>query len=307
MQPPPYVEEEISKPSKEKKRKRGSPINTPKWKKSTIRKPKADTVALSPKMAQRLRDQEEEEEYDNCLLVSCERGSSDASKVAEPVVEETAVVLNKKAFSKSRAEMDQCEAELKKISKERDILKILYAKKERRSAISELVSAEGQVGGAASEGAQGEGGQTLGWRQGMDSLASEKETLREQLASLKHQFQSVKEESLARGRGIEELKAKSANELAKAKFDVEAIASSYRADVEAANTQAREISTAAEVMLSYIEKAKALEEEVVALLSNDEDSASGSNSGGYEEEDPEDEALEGAAPGDVAAEDAAPE
>nr|XP_016454803.1 PREDICTED: uncharacterized protein LOC107778984 [Nicotiana tabacum] len=92
--------------------------------------------------------------------------------------------------------------------------------------------------------------ETLRWRQGMDNLASEKETLREKLASFERQFQSVKEESLARDRKIEELKAKSAAELAKARSDVEVIMSSYRADAEAANARAKEISSAAEVKLS---------------------------------------------------------
>ncbi|XP_070007524.1 uncharacterized protein [Nicotiana sylvestris] len=238
MRPPPRGEEEISKPPKEKKKKRESPVNTPKRKKSTVLKPKVDTVALSLETAQRLRDQEEEE-YNDCLLVAHEKRSSDASKAAKPVVAETAIVLHKKAFFKSRAELAQYKAELKKISEER-------------------VLAEGRVGRATSGGAKAEGGRDLGV----------------ELASLKHQFQKVKEEILDQGRKIEELKAKSAAELAKAKSNAEA---------------------------------KALEEEAVALLSNDEDSSSGSDSGVDEEEDPKDEALEGAAPGDAAAEDAAPE
>lgn len=80
--------------------------------------------------------------------------------------------------------------------------------------------------------------ETLGWRQGMDSLASEKDTVREQLAPIKRHLRSVKEEILAQGRTIEELKAKSAAELAKAKSDAEAFISSYRDDLEAANTHA---------------------------------------------------------------------
>ncbi|XP_070030690.1 uncharacterized protein [Nicotiana sylvestris] len=171
---------------------------------------------------------------------------------------------------------------------------------------------------------------TLGWRQGMDSLASGKETLREQLASLERQLRSMKDESVARSLKIEELKAKSAAELAKAKSDDEAIISSYRADAEAANARAKEISFAAEVKLSSaldharrqsrretleevhvrdfdlsadIERAKTLEEEATALRSDEDDSVSGSESGGEEDEVPEGEALEDVAPEDVAAED----
>ncbi|XP_070030038.1 uncharacterized protein [Nicotiana sylvestris] len=300
----PPGEEEISKPPKEKKRKRGSPVNTPKRKKSTVRKPKADTVALSPETSQCLRHQEEEQD-DHCLLVAHERGSPDTSKTAEPVVAEMVVVLHKKAFSKSRAELAQCEAELKKISEERGILKILYAKKEgkisdlrveltkasqERTELVEKFQQKSELVEQLWEELKVKEAETLEWRQGMDSLASEKETLREHLASLERRFQKVKEESLARGRKIKELKTKSVVELAQAKSDAEAIASSYRADAKTSNI-----------------RVKALEEEVAALLSNDEDSASGSDSGGDKEEDPEDEALEGADPGDAVDEDATPE
>ncbi|XP_019229685.1 PREDICTED: uncharacterized protein LOC109210689 [Nicotiana attenuata] len=167
---------------------------------------------------------------------------------------------------------------------------------------------------------------TLGWRQSMERLASEKDTLREQLASIERQLQSVKEESLARSRKIEELEAKSAAELAKAKTDAEAFVSAYRADTEAANTRAKEISAAAEVKLSCalnharrqsrretleevhargfdlsadIEKAKTLEEEAAVLLSDDDDSPSGSESGGDKDEVPEEEVPEDEAPEDA--------
>ncbi|XP_070015528.1 uncharacterized protein [Nicotiana sylvestris] len=141
--------------------------------------------------------------------------------------------------------------------------------------------------------------ETLGWRQGMDSLAYEKETLREQLASLEYQLKNVKEESLVRGHEINELKAKSATELAKAKSDVEAIISSHRADAEAANARAKEISSTVEIKLSsaldHARQAKILEEVAVALLSDEDDSASGFESGGDEDEVPEEEAPEDAA------------
>ncbi|XP_070013426.1 uncharacterized protein [Nicotiana sylvestris] len=168
----------------------------------------------------------------------------------------------------------------------------------------------------------------------MENLAYEKENLREQMDLLECQFQSLKVESLARGCEIEDLKAKSAIELAKAKSDAEAIISSYRADAKADNAQEKEIFAAVKVKLSYaleharrhsrretleevhargfnlsvdIEKANTSEEEAATLLSNDEDSASGSGSGGDEDKDPKDEALEDAAPeGDAAAEDVAP-
>nr|XP_009776927.1 PREDICTED: uncharacterized protein LOC104226595 [Nicotiana sylvestris] len=133
--------------------------------------------------------------------------------------------------------------------------------------------------------------------------------------------------SLVRSRKIEELEAKSAAELANAKSEAKAFVASYRADAEDANIRAQEISIATKVKLSCtvnharrqsqratlekvhahgfylsadIEKAKALEDEVAALLSDDEDSASGSESEGDEDEALEEEVLEDMAPKDAA-------
>ncbi|XP_070029596.1 uncharacterized protein [Nicotiana sylvestris] len=258
------------------------------------------------------------------------------------------VVLHKKAFSKSRTDLARYEAELKKISKERDNLKTLYVKKEVE--ISDLRVKLAQAGQGRAEYVEKfyqkadsvahlqeelkmKEVETLGWRQSMHNLASEKETLLEEQASLECQFQSVKEESLSRGRDIEELKAKSVAELAKRRSDAEVVMSSYRADAKAANDQAKEISSTTEVKLSNaldharrqsrratleevhnrgfdfsadIERAKILEEEAAALLSDENDSASGSESGGDEEEIPEDESLEDATPEDATAKDVTP-
>ncbi|XP_019257895.1 PREDICTED: uncharacterized protein C9orf117 homolog [Nicotiana attenuata] len=217
-----------------------------------------------------------------------------------------AVVLHKRAFSKSRADLARCEVELKKISEEMDSLKTLYVKKEeeindlraelakacqQRTELIVKFQRKGELAKQLREELKMEEAETLGRRQSMDNLASEKETLREQLSSLERQLRSVKEEGLARGREIEKLKVKFAAELAKAKSDVEEIMSSYRADAEAANARAKEISTATE--------AKTLEEEAAALLSDEDDSASGSESGGDEDEVPEGVALEDAAPEDM--------
>ncbi|XP_019255117.1 PREDICTED: golgin subfamily A member 6-like protein 4 [Nicotiana attenuata] len=227
-------------------------------------------------------------------------------------------------FDESRADLTRCEAELKKVSEEMDNLKTLYAKKEeeiidlraelakacqQQIAFTEEFQRKGELVEQLREELKMKEAETLGWRQSMDDLASERETLREQLASLERQFQSVKEERLARGREIKELKVNFAAEMAKAKSDAEAIMSSYRADAEAANSRAKEISTTAEVKLSCaldharrqswretLEEAKTLEEEAASLLSDEDDSASGSETGEDEDEVPEDEALEDATP-----------
>ncbi|XP_019225607.1 PREDICTED: uncharacterized protein LOC109207181 [Nicotiana attenuata] len=162
---------------------------------------------------------------------------------------------------------------------------------------------------------------TLEWKQSMDRLASEKDSLREQLASAEIQLRSAKEE----GRKYMELHAKTVAELSKVKSEADAFVSSYRTDAAAANARVREISAAAELKLSCavnharlesrkktleevhykgfdlsaeIEKVKALEKEAAALLSTDEDSVNGFESGEDEDEVPEEEH----APEDQAAE-----
>jgi len=159
----------------------------------------------------------------------------------------------------------------------------------------------------------------------MEHLASEKDALRAQLTSAERQLQSVKEESLAQARRIEEVEAKLASELAKTKAEAEVFVASYRADAEAANLRAQEISATAEIRLSCaldhvgrqsqrealeevhtrgfdlsadIENAKALEDEAATLLSDDEDSVSRSESEGDGDEASEEVALEDVAPGD---------
>ncbi|XP_070018271.1 uncharacterized protein [Nicotiana sylvestris] len=253
MRPPLVSEEEIAKPSREKKRKRVLPTNTPKLKKSTTRKPKANTVALSSETAQRLRD-EDEEKNDDCLLVVRKKGSTDALKSAEPMVVDAVHSRTEEISERSSSKVPE--------SSGNKIAPRLEGYLEG--------STKGRAGGATPKGAQDEGGRDP-----------------------RVEFQSVKEERLTRSRKIEELEAKFAVELAKAKSEAEAFISSYRDDAEAANTRSKEISTAAEVNLSCslyharrqsrretleevhargfdlsadIEKAKTLEEEVATAF-----------------------------------------
>ncbi|XP_019265226.1 PREDICTED: uncharacterized protein LOC109242819 [Nicotiana attenuata] len=240
-----------------------------------------------------------------------------------------AVLFHRQAFSKSRAELARCEAELRKLMEERDDHKRLYVQKEEevrdlrvelakaRQEQTELIEKAQQKGELVEqlrENLKMKEVETLGWKQHMNCLASEKDTLREQLTSIERQLQNAKEESLARSRTIEELEAKSAAELTKAKYQAEAFESSYRADAKAANTWAQEISIAAEVKLSRaldharrqsrretleevhargfdlstdIDKAKTLEDEAATLLCDGDDFASGSESGEDENEVPE--------------------
>ncbi|XP_070015173.1 MAR-binding filament-like protein 1 [Nicotiana sylvestris] len=284
MQPPPSGEEEISNPPKEKKEgveeeeedddcllvawERGSPstlkTDDPKeteavqYRKEDISEgssskvPEPSGIKGAPRPGGRLASELKKPNFE-----AVQRQDNSPSNSLG------AVLLHRRAFSKSRTELSRYESELNKVLKKRDSLKILYVKKEgeisdlrveltkacreRAECIDEFRQ-KGELVLQLREELKMKEAKTLGWRQGMDNLVSEKETLREQLASLERQLQSVKEESLARGRKIEGLKARSAAELDK--FDIEAIVSSYRVNAEAANSRAKEISATAEVKLS---------------------------------------------------------
>ncbi|XP_070015565.1 uncharacterized protein [Nicotiana sylvestris] len=236
------------------------------------------------------------EEHD--IFQECLAGLDDGPDPDAFFIFKQVAVLNKMAFSKFRDELACCEAELKKTSEERDAIKTLYAKKELEihhlqaelMRFSQKVDVEAHLW----EELKIKEADTLGLRRGMDDIVSEKETLKEQLASFERQLRA-KEESLARGLEIEELKIRSASELAKAKYDIAEIMASYRADTEVANSRERDISSTMEVKLANalddarrqswrmtleeihvrgfdlstdIEAEKALEEEVTALLTD---------------------------------------
>ncbi|XP_070017296.1 uncharacterized protein [Nicotiana sylvestris] len=181
-----------------------------------------------------------------------------------------AVSLHRREFDKSRTELARCEAKLKKLMEERDNLKILYIK--NKGEISDLRAELAKAGREQTE------------------LIEKGQQKGELVEQLREELKMQEEEILARSRKIEELEAKSAAEIAKAKSDAEALVSSYRVDVEASNTRAKEISVAADA---------------ATLLSDDEDSASGSESGGDEYEVPEEEVPEDVAPEDASPKDVA--
>ncbi|XP_070057528.1 uncharacterized protein [Nicotiana tomentosiformis] len=293
MRPPPLGEEEVPKTTKDKKRRKASPPDTPRPKKSRALKSKTDFAVLPADVVQTLRDEDEEGEDTDCLLVAPKRASIKASKAAEP-----ATTLHREASSKYQAEMARCEADLKKLTEERNVLKLLYV--QQKAELVEQLRAEAKMKEV----------ETLGWKQSMDRLASEKDVVRAQLSSVERQLESVKVKNLARAQKVEKLETRLAVELARSTSEVEALVASYLADTEAANTRAKEISDAAEVRLSRvaehtrrqsqretleevhargfnlttdIESAKVLEDEAGALLFDDEDSASGSESGGDED------------------------
>ncbi|XP_070018250.1 uncharacterized protein [Nicotiana sylvestris] len=204
----------------------------------------------------------------NDIFHECFVGVEDVSDL-DPLM---ATKLYWEVFKKSQAELSRCEADLKKLIEEIEALKRLYVQKEE-----ELRNLQAEL--------------ALDHKKG-DELDKKKETLLDQLALVKCELRNSKGENLARSQKIDELEAKSAADLAKAKSEAEAFVASYRADTEASNIRAQEISIATE--------AKALEDEDTTLLSNDENSAIGSESRGDEDEALEEEVPDGVAPEDVA-------
>ncbi|XP_070005860.1 cilia- and flagella-associated protein 45-like [Nicotiana sylvestris] len=128
-------------------------------------------------------------------------------------------------------------------------------------------------------------------------MASKRDTLRKDLASTQSLLQSAKEEA----HKLKALHTESSFALSMARSDADVLILSYREDVAAANTQAREISEEDELKLARalahaqlearrqafeevyvkgfdlyaeIEEVKALEEESAALTTSDEGSAS---------------------------------
>ncbi|XP_070055290.1 uncharacterized protein [Nicotiana tomentosiformis] len=167
--------------------------------------------------------------------------------------------------------------------------------------------------------------ESLGWKEGMDCFASEKEVARAQLSSVESQLQGMKEKSSTQARKIEAFEARLASELAKAKSEAEnakaeadAIVAVYQADAE---VQASEASETAQTQAYWIveltkcqSRRKTLEEihargfdltneiaeareheaEARALATSDDDDDEGSKSGS---ENGEDIDVEEAAPG----------
>ncbi|XP_019232390.1 PREDICTED: uncharacterized protein LOC109213091 [Nicotiana attenuata] len=199
----------------------------------------------------------------------------EASSLFDEAQQALSRALFKEAFSISRTELSRCEADLQRLTEERNSLKLLCGKKKETKGLrAELATAhkeqtdliekvmkilEAQCSTKAKkieqlrEEVNMMRAKTLGWKQNMDRFASEKDAARAQLSSAESQLQGMKEESSAQAKKIEELEARLAAELAKVKSeaekvkaDAEAIVAVYQSDAEAAQAQARESSEAAQ-------------------------------------------------------------
>ncbi|XP_019238874.1 PREDICTED: cingulin-like [Nicotiana attenuata] len=325
------------KPTKDKKRKRVSTSEDPKPKKSKARKPKKDKVALLAESAgmsegarsKALRNEENvpsdslgaivigdsptlpaffEEEIQDAqalrtpdvegahegedLFRGCFTGVEDATALSE------ALTLHREAFSKSRADLSRCEADLQKLTKERNALKLLSGQKEEKikdlraelatvhkeqTDLIEQVQQKSEKIEQLRKEVNMMRAETLGWKQNMERLASEKDAARAQLSLAESQLQGIKEERSAQAKKIEELEARLAAEHAKVKSEAEKV----KADAEAAQNRAfwiaeltkcqyrretlEEIHARGFDLTDDSRKAKELEDDAKALASSDDD------------------------------------
>ncbi|XP_070020696.1 uncharacterized protein [Nicotiana sylvestris] len=167
------------------------------------------------------------------LFRGCFMGVEDATNLSE------ALSLHRDPFSKSRVEMSRWEADLQSLMEERNALKLLTGQKkeEIKDLQAELATAHKEQTDLIEqlrEEANMMRAATLGWKQNMDYLASDKDVARAQLSSAEHQLKSMKKESSSQSKKIEELEARLTPEIEnvtseaeKVKADMEEIVSVY--------------------------------------------------------------------------------
>ncbi|XP_070020457.1 uncharacterized protein [Nicotiana sylvestris] len=224
---------------------------------------------------------------------------------------EEAQRLFSQAITKLKAELSQCEAELKKSSDEEKTPRILCSQKEEElkdlqtNLLQQKLEMIGQLRGEVDQVKA----DCNGWKESMDRLVVDKEVALAQLALAETQLQGAKVKNLAQDKKIEELEAKLAKveaEVAEARAEVERTKVTadktivvYLRDVEAIQAKLSEASdrekwsndlakcqsqseTLEEIhargfdLIEEIYQAKAMETDVRFLVSSDdEDSANG--------------------------------
>ncbi|XP_070004265.1 uncharacterized protein [Nicotiana sylvestris] len=215
------------------------------------------------------------------------------------------------AIIKFRAELSQCEAELRKVSGEEKSLRLLCDQKEKelkdfRAELAKARENETEL----DQQLQGEVDQVraafLQWKKNMDQLAADKEAITTKLTSVESQLRVLEAKGLAQARKIEEFEAELARaraEAEKTKVAADKSIAIYLRDVAAAQAELRE---------AYDREKWSNDLAKFLVSSDDEDAVSASGDGegeeGASEEEgfPEDKAGEGAVSEDVARGDVAP-
>ncbi|XP_070056857.1 protein WEAK CHLOROPLAST MOVEMENT UNDER BLUE LIGHT-like 3 [Nicotiana tomentosiformis] len=226
----------------------------------------------------------------------CFAGVDDASDIGDvSLFLEEAQRFISRAISKFRADHSQCEVELQKVSGERDALRLLYGLKDEviKDLHADLAKAREEEAELDKQ------------KKTIDRLDAEKKTILAKLLSADVQLRNVKQKGSAQAKRIGEIEAR----LAEAKAEVESSKvmtdksiAVYRADAEAAQTEARSAADAADTRAHWIhargfdlaeeiKKAKELEADAEALVSDgndndddDDDDADDDRKGGYDDE-----------------------
>ncbi|XP_070054026.1 MAR-binding filament-like protein 1-1 [Nicotiana tomentosiformis] len=135
----------VPKPVKENKKKRASLSEYPKPKKRTARKPNKNVIPLTVESVLHLRDEEEEEEYNESTLAFRTKRATDASMPARSMMpygassrtenipesgSGRAVVVHREQCSHSQNELHRYTADLKRAIDERNFLKLSLGQRE---------------------------------------------------------------------------------------------------------------------------------------------------------------------------------
>ncbi|XP_075085929.1 uncharacterized protein LOC142168774 [Nicotiana tabacum] len=231
------------------------------------------------------------------------------------------------AISRFRVDLSQCEAELRKVSSERDALRLLCSQKdeaikdlqadlikvrEEKVELDKQLQQKIEKIGLLREEVDQIRAECNRWKETIDRLAAEKETISTKLLSADVQFLSIKLKGSVQAKKIDELETR----LAEAKAEVESSKvladksiAVYRVDAEVAQMESRKAANTVDARAHWvaelakcssrretleeihargfdlteeIKKAKELEAEAEALASNDDDddgSKSGSEDG----------------------------
>ncbi|XP_070050226.1 uncharacterized protein [Nicotiana tomentosiformis] len=249
----------------------------------------------------------------------CFTGVDDASDIGDTsLLLEEAQRFITRAISRFRVILSQCEAELQKVSGERDAMRLLCSQKDE--AIKDLQAEEAELDkqvslvllkygydstvevnpslsqlqqkiekiGLLREEVNQIKAECNQWKETIDRLAAEKETILTKLLSADVQLQSVKQKGSAQAKRIKELETR----LAKAKAEVESSKvmadksiAVYRANVKSAQMEAREAADTADARAHWVaELAKSLASDDD---DDDDDDDDGSKSGSEDGEEPD--------------------
>ncbi|XP_070054799.1 uncharacterized protein [Nicotiana tomentosiformis] len=194
----------------------------------------------------------------------CFTGVDDTSGISDTsLLLEEAQRFISRAISKFRVDLSQCEVELQKVSGERDALRLLCSQKDEviKDLQADLAKArEEEAGldkqltlrylscskrlkkiGLLREEVDQIKAECDRWKQTIDRLAAEKETILAKLLSADVQLRSIKQKGSAQAKRIKELETR----LVEAKVEIESskvmedkTIAVYRADAEAAQMEA---------------------------------------------------------------------